>query len=293
MDGVAETLERFRDLTSGPPDDVPLALPALLIASAERPSVEIEGCERRLQDMAETLAQRLRRDRDWQTPQRVVQTVNQLLFTELGFRGNAAHYNSPRNLDLSEVLAERTGIPVTLAIVYVEVCQRAGLDVSAVGLPSHVICRYRASAGDGDSGASDGGILIDVFNGGALLSLEDCQRLVRGAFGGRVPFKPHYLAALTPRQLLQRLLHNLKAGYLQRGDEERAGRTMDFLLALFPWDLDEIRDRGMLRERMGDYPTALSDLEQYVQYRSGARDIQTVTETVRLLRRHTRSSGDP
>lgn len=292
MDGVAGTLDRFRELTSGPPDEVPLALPALLIASAERPEISIDACERRLQDMAETLAQRLRRDRDWQTPQRVVQTVNQLLFTELGFRGNDAHYNSPRNLDLSEVLAERTGIPVTLAIVYVEVCQRAGLDVSAVGLPSHVICRYRPPGGDADSDPSDEGILVDVFNGGALLSVADCQRLVRRAFGGRAPFKPHYLSALTPRQLLQRLLHNLKAGYLQRGDEERAGRAMDFLLALFPWDLDEIRDRGMLRERMGDYPTALSDLEQYVQYRSGARDIQTVTETVRLLRRHASASGD-
>lgn len=292
MDGVAGTLQRFRELTSGPPDEVALALPALLIASAERPSIDIDGFERRLQDMAETLAQRLRRDRDWQTPQRVVQTVNQLLFTELGFRGDAEHYSSLRNLDISEVLTERTGIPVTLAIVYVEVCQRAGLDVSGVGLPAHVICRYRPPADGAGGRSSDGGILIDVFNGGALLSVEDCQRLVRGAFGGRAPFKPHYLAALTPRQILQRLLHNLKAGYLQRGDEERAGRTMDFLLALFPWDLDEIRDRGMLRERMGDYPTALSDLEQYVQYRSGARDIETVTETVRLLRRHTRASGD-
>ena len=86
--------------------------------------------------------------------------------------------------------------------------------------------------------------------------------------------------------MIQRLLHNLKAGALQQGDEDRAARAIDFLLALYPWDLDEIRDRGMLRERLGELRSALTDLEQYVRYRPGARDIQTVAEAVRSLRRH-------
>ena len=89
------------------------------------------------------------------------------------------------------------------------------------------------------------------------------------------------------RSVIQRLLHNLKSGYLQRGDEDRAARTIELLLAMFPWDLDEVRDRGMLRERIGAYEDALHDLEHYVQYRIGARDIQTVTEAVRSLRRQT------
>ncbi len=288
MTPLEETLERFREAVAGPADEVPIARAALLIAQAEYPSIDVDGYERRLQDMAETLTQQLGRQPFRPRARAMIQTVNQLLFRELGFRGNADHYEDPRNLYLSDVLSERLGVPVTLAIVYAEVCQRAGLDVQPVGLPGHVICRY--SPNDPTDEADE--LLIDVFNGGRILTRHNCQELVRGAFGARVPFKDYYLENLLPRQVIQRLLHNLKAGALQQGDEERAARAIDFLLALYPWDLDEIRDRGMLRERLGELRSALTDLEQYVRYRAGARDIQTVAETVRSLRRHAVPEGD-
>ena len=284
MTGFEETLQRFRAAVTGPADEIPLARAALLIARSEYPDLDTDAGERRLQDMAETLEQQLARNDAREHPRRVVQTITQLFFRELGFRGNTDHYDDPRNLYLNWVLAERRGIPVSLAIVFAEVCQRAGLDVQPIGLPGHVICRYQPAEGDP--------VYMDVFHGGRLLSEADCQLLVRNLFGARVPFKPHYLGALTPRQTLQRLLHNLKAGHLQRGDEERAARVIDLLLAIFPWDLDEIRDRGMLRERLGEVDSALSDLEQYVQYRAGARDIQTISETVRSLRRHVRGPAE-
>ncbi|MEI7926240.1 MAG: transglutaminase-like domain-containing protein, partial [Chloroflexota bacterium] len=280
MTPLEETLERFRETVAGPPDEVPLARAALLVARAEYPHIDVDAYERRLQDMAETLTQQIGRQPFRPRARAMIQTVNQLLFRELGFRGNADHYEDPRNLYLSDVLSERLGVPVSLAIVYAEVCQRAGLDVQPVGLPGHVICRYTPS--DPTDEADE--LLIDVFNGGRVLTRHNCQELVRGAFGARVPFKDYYLANLLPRQVIQRLLHNLKAGALQHGDEERAARAIDFLLALYPWDLDEIRDRGMLRERLGDLHEALTDLEQYVRYRAGARDIQTIAETVRSLR---------
>ena len=283
MTAFDTALDRFREAVAGPVDAVPLARAALIAACAEYPDIDIDAFERRLDDMAETLTRRLDRDAGTAEPSslRPVQTLNQLLYTELGYRGNTEHYDDPRNLYLNHVLTERTGIPVTLAIVYVEIARRAGLDMRVIGLPGHVIVRHHPSAGGEPT-------LIDVFNRGRVLTESDCGALVRGVFGARVQFKPYHLAALTPRQVLQRLLHNLKAGYLQRGDELRSARVIDLLLALFPWDLDEIRDRGMLHERLGAYPDALRDLEQYVQYRVGARDIQTVTETVRSLRRHAR-----
>ncbi|MFA7248757.1 MAG: transglutaminase-like domain-containing protein [Dehalococcoidia bacterium] len=287
MTPLEATLERFRETVAGPPDEVPLARAALLIAQGEYPHIDIDAYERRLQDMAETLVQQIARQPARPRARAMMQTVNQLLFRELGFRGNADHYEDRRNLYMSDVLSERTGVPVTLAIVYAEVCQRAGLDVQPVGLPGHVICRYTPAEPDDETDE----LLLDVFNGGRILTRQNCQELVRGAFGARVPFKEHYLASLLPRQVLQRLLHNLKAGALQHGDEERAARAIDFLLALYPWDLDEIRDRGMLRERLGEVRSALSDLEQYVRYRAGARDIQTVSETVRSLRRHAVDDG--
>jgi regulator of sirC expression with transglutaminase-like and TPR domain len=132
-------------------------------------------------------------------------------------------------------------------------------------------------------------VLVDPFHQGRELTEDECRQLVRSVFGRRTPFKEHFLDAVTARQLIQRLLHNLKAGYLQHADEERASRVIELLLALFPWDLDELRDRGMLRERVGDLPAALEDLEQYIRYRSTARDIQTVSEAVRSLRRQTGS----
>ena len=132
---------------------------------------------------------------------------------------------------------------------------------------------------------------IDVARAGRLLSADDCRQLVREMYGRRMAFHDHYLSAVTPRQLLQRLLHNLKGRALQQGDEERAGRAIELLMAMYPWDLDQVRDRGMLNERLGDYRSALADLEQYVRFRGGARDIETVSQAVRSLRRHVEPQG--
>ncbi|MDA0351853.1 MAG: transglutaminase-like domain-containing protein [Chloroflexi bacterium] len=288
MTTIDSIRDRLARLTSGPSEEVPLARTALLIAQSEYPDIDIDEYERRLQTIADTLEEELKGKRDAHSPLRVPLAVNRLLYRELGFRGNDTAYDDPRNLYLNHVLDERTGIPVTMAIVYTEICQRAGLDVRPVGLPGHVICRYQPA----NSTDEHDSILLDVFNQGRVLSERDCRVLVRNIFGNGEPFRDHYLTTMTPRQVVQRLLHNLKVGYLRRGDEERAARIIDLTLTLFPWDLDEIRDRGMLRERLGDLSLALEDLERYVAYRPGARDIQTVTETVRSLRRHAGADTD-
>jgi regulator of sirC expression with transglutaminase-like and TPR domain len=284
--------ERLVQMTGGPTEEVPLARTALLIAQSEYPDVDVDGYERWLQSTAETLEGQIAGKLDSGSPLRMTLAVNRLLYRELGFRGNDTAYDDPRNLYLNHVLDERTGIPVTMAIVYTEICQRAGLNVRPVGLPGHVICRYQP-AGTEDERDS---ILLDVFNYGRILSKRDCQVLVRNIFGSDKPFREHYLTTMTPRQVIQRLLHNLKVGYLRRGDEERAARVIDLKLTLFPWDLDEIRDRGMLRERLGEVSLALEDLERYVAFRPGARDVTMVSETVRSLRRHAErepSGGEP
>ena len=270
----AETLQRFRETVAGPIHGVGLARAALLVARAEYEDLDIEAYERQLQDFGERLEARIHPSLEVRAQ---LQEAHRLLFAELGFHGNEREYSDPRNLLLNDVIDRRTGIPVSLAIVYIEVCRRAGIVVHGVGLPGHVITRVDTP---------DGPLLIDPFHRGRELSEDECRRLVRAVYGQGTPFREHFLDAVTPRQLIQRLIHNLKAGYLQRGDEQRAERMIELLLALYPWDLDELRDRGMLRERVGDYALALNDLEQYVRYRAGARDIQTVSEAVRSLRRH-------
>lgn len=288
MTTIDSIRDRLARITTGPTEEVPLARTALLIAQSEYPDVDIDAYEQQLQSIAERLEIELLGKRDAHSPLRVPLTINQLLYRELGFRGNDTAYDDPRNLYLNHVLDERSGIPVTMAIVYTEVCQRAGLDVRPVGLPGHVICRYQPPGTDDDRDA----ILLDVFNFGRVLSERDCRVLVRNIYGTDEPFRDHYLTTMTPRQVVQRLLHNLKVGYLRRGDEERAARVIDLTLTLFPWDLDEIRDRGMLRERLGELSLALEDLERYIAFRPGARDIQTVTETVRSLRLHSERESE-
>jgi regulator of sirC expression with transglutaminase-like and TPR domain len=268
----ADTLEQFRAAVAGPAAGVPLLRAALLIARAEYPALDLDAYEARVATLARRLEARIH-PADELTSQ--LAAVRQLLFVECGLHGNRDAYGDPRNLYLNDVLDAGAGIPVSLAIVYVAVAQGAGLAAEIVGLPGHVVVRA----------GGPGGVFVDPFDGGRELDAADCARLVRNVYGRRSPFRDHHLEPITPRQALARVLQNLKAGYLQRGDEERAGRVIELLLALWPWDLDERRDRGMLRERLGEYAGALDDLEAYVRYRSSARDVRTIGETVRSLRR--------
>lgn len=277
MTTFSATLEQFRHSVAGPVNLVPLARPALLIARTEYAELDVDAYEERLHELGAHLEARIHPAADLRSQ---LAEAHRLLFDEYGFRGNEDEYSDPRNLYLNEVIDRRSGIPVTLAIVYIEVCRAAGIDARAVGLPGHVVVRVESP---------EGPVLVDPFHRGRELTDEECRQLVRSVFGRRTPFREHFLEPVTSRQLIQRLLHNLKAGYLQQADEERAGRVIELLLAMFPWDLDEMRDRGMLRERIGDYKAALADLEQYIQYRAGARDIQTVNDAVRSLRRQTGS----
>ena len=273
MSTFASTLEEFRSAVAGPAAAVPLARAALLVARSEYADLDVQAYERQLRELTDRLEARIHPSADIASQLREVQ---RLLFTEHDFHGNVGDYSDPRNLYLNDVIDRRVGIPVTLAIVYVTVCRGAGIDARIVGLTGHVIARVEGPLGP---------VLVDPFHRGRELSEEDCRRLVRNVYGRRTPFREHFLDPITPRQVIQRLIHNLKAGFLQRGDELRAGRTIELLLAMYPWDLDELRDRGMLRERVGDYAAALADLEQYLRFRASARDVQTVSEAVRSLRR--------
>ncbi len=273
MTTFEETLDRFRLTAAGSPEGVPMARLALLAAQAEYPDIDIPSYERRLLNLSQQLEARIHPAADTRTQ---LAEARKLLFEECAFRGNSDEYSEPRNLYLNDVIDRQQGIPASLAIIYVTVCQRAGIHARPVGLPGHVIIRVESPKGP---------VFIDPFEAGQELTEDDCKKLVRNVYGRRTPFREHFLDAITARQLVQRVLHNLKAGFLQRADEERAGRTMELLLAMYPWDLDEVRDRGMLRERIGDYAGALDDLEAYLKYRVGAKDTQTVNETVRSLRR--------
>ena len=293
----AATRDAFAAAVQGPPMEVPLVRCALLIAQAERPVLDVDAYEQRIDAIAEEAQNRLQVTEGDPLPRRAV-PLHEFFFDELGFQGDDEHYGSLSTLLLSDVLDTRRGMPVTLALLYVEICRRAGLPADVVGLPGHVIARLgdppqspELSNTYGNSFESSEALaLVDVFAGGRLLSTEDCRSIVHRIYGGRAALRPHTLTAITPRQTLQRIIANLQGRSLEEGNEERASRATELLLALFPWDLDGIRDRGMRHERLGRYAEAIPDLECYVRHRPAAPDTRTVAESLRTAHSHQRES---
>jgi regulator of sirC expression with transglutaminase-like and TPR domain len=228
-----------------------------------------------------------------------VRAVNRYLFDELGFVGNEMQYEDPRNSFLNEVLERRTGIPITLALLYIEVARRAGLSVEGVNFPGHFLLRCPARRGPPYS--ED--LIIDAFHGGALLSEDACRDLLRLHAGsedeaGENPgFESSLLRHATKPQILARMLLNLKRVYVRMHSFPQARDVTELLLAVDPSALNELRDRGLLAYHLKDFPAALRDLQQYLQLSSsaGALDEEDreehaqIWEHVKTLRRRVAS----
>jgi len=240
---------QFSDLMAGPDDQVDLAQAALLMACEEYPDLDVPLYLRRVDGLARAVVERLDDDRG---PLSAVRALNGLLFDEEGFRGNLEDYYDPRNSFLNDVLDRRTGIPITLSTLYIEVGRRAGLPVEGVGLPGHFVVRVS-------------GILVDPFHGGAVLSEQDCQKRLDRIYGGRLRLDETMLAACERKTILARTLRNLKAIYTKAGDFVRALNVVELLLRVDPGALEEMRDRGMLHAALDCYALAAGELEEYLE----------------------------
>ncbi len=202
--------------------------------------------------------------------------LRELLFDEIGFKGNAEHYDDPRNSYLDDVLERKLGIPLTLSIVVIEVARRAGVSAEGVGLPGHFIVRVE----DGERR-----LLIDPFHGGQIVTIEDCKDLVARTTGRASLFRKESLDAATPRAMLTRLLLNLKRIHLAQGDYIRALAVVERLLVIAPGDAKEIRDRGLLLAHLGQSGAAVTDLESYLALAPGAADAESVRGRLAWIRR--------
>ncbi len=250
---TSQTRQQFVDLVSREDTVVDLAHASLLIASAEYPDLDIPRYLEQLDRLAATLRSRLEDLR----PAAVVAGLNRLLFAEEGFHGNQDDYYDPRNSFLNDVLDRRTGIPITLSTVYIEVGRRAGLDLDleGVGLPGHFIVRVADASTE---------ILVDPFHAGAVLSEGDCQKRLDRIYEGRVKLGPALLAPCERKVILARVLRNLKAIYVKAEDYGRALNIVELLVALVPTAAEEIRDRGLIHAALDCYALAAGDLEAYV-----------------------------
>mgnify|MGYP000941597583 CR=1 FL=1 len=194
------------------------------------------------------------------------------MFSVCGFRGNSEDYNDPRNSFLDEVVNRRLGIPITLSLVYLEVAQRLGLQCEGVGYPGHFIVRYETEHGQ---------VYVDPFQQGERLDREELLARLRGVHTGG-PTPESFLAGITRRQLLQRMLNNLHLIYREQRDIERWLAVVEMQVRLEPWNAALVGERGMLSYRLGRSDDALRDLERYVSA-SGHDRVEANPGAVRLL----------
>lgn len=222
----------------------------MVIARLRGRAVDPHAVARELDLLAEAVVERLAEGSStWE----LIDAINTELFDECGFAGNAEDYADPENSYLDLVLARRTGIPITLSLLYMEVAQRVGLRCDGIGYPGHFLVRC---------GSPDDGIFIDPFNRGARLEAGELVTRLRAV---PLPAAPEaYLAAVTRRQLLQRMLGNLHVIFRERRDLLRWLAVVDLLLVLEPWNAQLVGERGMLHYRQGRPERALADLERYV-----------------------------
>jgi regulator of sirC expression with transglutaminase-like and TPR domain len=241
-----------------------LAPAALTLARVEYPSLEPAAYLQCLDRMGGEAANRLGRFPGADAHD-AVRAFNEYLYDEQGFTGNRDRYDDPRNSFLNEVLDRRTGIPISLAVVYLEVARRAGLRVEGVNFPGHFLLRAAPGAGTAVRSGHADALIIDPFHGGALLSESDCRELLRQHVGDEAAFDHRLLEPATRHHIVTRMLVNLKRLYVRMRSFPQARLISDLLLTVDPSAISELRDRGLLAYHLQDFAAALRDLETYLR----------------------------
>jgi regulator of sirC expression with transglutaminase-like and TPR domain len=267
---VSEQLvQNFTRVALSPDPD--LAVAALMIARIEYPKLEAGPYLELLDALGQEAARRVESARprpDDPVPARVdpgiyarVTALNDYLFKEQRFVGNDIQYEDPRNSFLNEVLDRRTGIPVTLALVYIEVARRAGVAVEGINMPGHFLIRCPARP---DAEVHERDLIIDAHHG-AFLSDDACQELLRRHAGDGRSWDVHLLRRATKPQILVRMLLNLKRVYVRMHSFPQARDITELLLGIDPSATSELKDRGLLAYHLNDLSAALRDLQTYLQ----------------------------
>ncbi len=280
--------ELIADAADRPGPD--LAAPAFLVARIEYPRLDPEPYLDRLDKMGDAAFHFVAKDPGQDAPLGTrVDAVNRYLFGELGFAGNREQFDDPRNSCLNEVMDRKKGIPITMALIYIEVARRAGIRSEGVNMPGHFLVRCLQ---DLHTDNPDEGLIVDPFHGGAILNEAECRKLLQPHMEDEA-FAPALLARATRRQILVRMLLNLKKLYVKMHSFPQARATTDALLALQPSSLADLRDRGLIAYHMNDFSRALRDLEEYLKVarlsdqpdEDQQKETEQVWEHVKTLRR--------
>ena len=254
----------------------PAPAATLDLAALDLAAIEFRGLDGRpfleiLDSHAIELSERISDDRDGEE---FVHAANEYLFEELGFAGNESNYYDPRNSCLNHVLVERTGIPISLAVVYIELARRLAKPVFGVGLPGHFIVKYD----DGDYSA-----FIDVFNGGRILEPLECLAMARAVVGSAADGDARFMAPVSPRQIAVRMLNNLRAIYLDGRSYEKCVEVLNLLIDAGPGP-QELLQRGILNVEIRRFREGMHDLERYLNLAPQAENRDDVEKQIGILR---------
>lgn len=256
----------------GKDEAIDLLHAALLVAKLDNEDLDPEPYRQEVERMARDVTATLPQDADEQAR---LAALNKYLFTERGFHGSRAEYYSRENSYLNSVIDDREGLPITLAVLYLEVARRVGLNVVGVSLPGHFVVRHEPKQGEPQ--------LLDVYEGGLPLSRAAAERKVRAVTRGAA--KEADFAAATKRQILERLLHNLLGLAREDRDVYGALRYLDAIVAVNPDAAEQRWMRAVLRSQTGAKPQALEDVDWLLDKRPDGIDLERVTELRRLLLR--------
>jgi regulator of sirC expression with transglutaminase-like and TPR domain len=269
----SDTIRLFAQMMAREEDEISLVDAALLIAQTEYPHLDLDP----QRDRFKRLAHQLEADPEY-PPFVNIEALNDLLFTKEGFSGNEKDYDDPRNSFLNDVLERRIGIPITLSVIYMELARRRQLPIQGVGLPGHFIVKYAGRSED---------ILIDPYHRGAILSRNDCAKLLRSHFSDDAELLPEYLASSTKKQILGRMLNNLKGSFFRRQDYRRVLTMVEMGMAIDPASRHHIHDRGMVYFLLGRYSLAAADLNAYLTFAPrddpGIQSARSVLHRIRSL----------
>lgn len=262
-----DPVQRFHDLLECKDEQVNLAEAALAIAATEYAGLDPAPWLASL----DRLAARVEAGPELSTLTNIA-AINKVLFEEESFCGNDEEYDDPRNSFLNDVLERKKGIPITLSLIYTEVARRKGLTLVGVGFPGHFLVKHPGPPTE---------ILIDPYHQGNILATGDCAALLKAHFGSEAELKPEYLTASTRKQILARMLNNLKGSYFRRNNYPKVLKMIELALATGVDVLSNLRDRGMVYFAMRRYTDAAKELKTYLAI--GAKDDPEVRQVLQVL----------
>jgi regulator of sirC expression with transglutaminase-like and TPR domain len=263
----------FKNLATMPDHKISLAEAALQIALDEYPELDISHYKNLLKGWSNSMNAKSSRKRT----RNQLEEINQWLFSEMNFTGNIDNYYDPRNSFLNDVMDRRTGIPITLSIIYLEMAWASGLSAAGVGFPGHFLVRVIDDSNP---------IYIDPFHKGNIMTADECVEFLNELTEGELEFDQKFLSAVNKKEIIVRMLRNLKRIYLEMSNFSKLIKILDHLIAITAGEAEEIRDRGIIYYQMKAFKNALNDFETFLSMSPDSEDAGVIQQYLQVLREY-------